>query len=180
MTLATTVGPQSNMAPGAAPDAFLSVCNIHSYYGESYIVQGVSFDVMEGEIVALLGRNGAGKTSTLRSIARTAEPAVRQGEIWLNGKPLHKMVWYQAAQLGVSLVPEDRRIIGGDGGGESDLGADRRTQGLATGANLRAFPASRGTPPAGGDHHVGWRAADAGGRPRARTRHQATAGRRTL
>ena len=113
MTLATTATPQSNAAPGAARDAFLSVRNVHSFYGESYIVQGVSFDVMEGEIVALLGRNGAGKTSTLRSIARTAEPAVRQGEIWLDGKPLHRMVSYQAAQIGVSLVPEDRRIIGG-------------------------------------------------------------------
>jgi branched-chain amino acid transport system ATP-binding protein len=49
---------------------------MHAYYGESYIVQGVSFNVHEGEILALLGRNGAGKTSTLRSIARLDDPQV--------------------------------------------------------------------------------------------------------
>jgi branched-chain amino acid transport system ATP-binding protein len=86
---------------------------LHSYYGESYIVQGINFDIREGEIVALLGRNGAGKTSTLRSIARAAEPEVRSGEIWLDHQPLHTMQDYQVAQLGVALVPEDRCIIGG-------------------------------------------------------------------
>ena len=59
--------------------AFFSLNDIHSYYGESYIVQGVSFDVKEGEIIALLGRNGAGKTSTLRSIARASEPQSKPG-----------------------------------------------------------------------------------------------------
>jgi branched-chain amino acid transport system ATP-binding protein len=93
--------------------AFFSCWDLHSYYGESYIVQGVSFDIREGEIVALLGRNGAGKTSTLRSIARAAEPEVRSGEIWLDHQPLHTMQDYQVAQLGVALVPEDRCIIGG-------------------------------------------------------------------
>jgi len=93
--------------------AFFSCWDLHSYYGESYIVQGVNFDIREGEIVALLGRNGAGKTSTLRSIARAAEPEVRSGEIWLDHQPLHNMEDYQVAQLGVALVPEDRCIIGG-------------------------------------------------------------------
>ena len=93
--------------------AFFSCWDLHSYYGESYIVQGVSFDIREGEIFALLGRNGAGKTSTLRSIARAAEPEVRSGEIWLDHQPLHTMQDYQVAQLGVALVPEDRCIIGG-------------------------------------------------------------------
>ncbi len=93
--------------------AYLSVWDIHSYYGESYIVQGVSFNVHEGEILALLGRNGAGKTSTLRSIARLDSPAVQRGEIWLDHKPLHKMSSYEAAVQGIALVPEDRRIIAG-------------------------------------------------------------------
>jgi branched-chain amino acid transport system ATP-binding protein len=93
--------------------AFFSCWDLHSYYGESYIVQGINFDIREGEIVALLGRNGAGKTSTLRSIARAAEPEVRSGEIWLDHQPLHTMQDYQVAQLGVALVPEDRCIIGG-------------------------------------------------------------------
>ncbi|WP_299902327.1 ABC transporter ATP-binding protein [uncultured Ruegeria sp.] len=93
--------------------AFLSVWDMHSYYGESYIVQGVSFNVHEGEILALLGRNGAGKTSTLRSIARVGDPEVRHGEIWLDHKPLHNMTSYEAAAVGLGLVPEDRRIIPG-------------------------------------------------------------------
>ena len=107
-------------APGVAPTmttggqpAFFSCWDIHAYYGESYIVQGVSFDVREGEIVALLGRNGAGKTSTLRAIARVDDPQLRQGEIWLDHQPLHEMKSYQAAQIGIGLVPEDRRIIQG-------------------------------------------------------------------
>ena len=93
--------------------AFFSVWDLHAYYGESYIVQGVSFDIREGEIVALLGRNGAGKTSTLRAIARVDSPELRHGEIWLDHKPLHDMSAYQAAQNGLGLVPEDRRIIQG-------------------------------------------------------------------
>ncbi|MDR6756544.1 branched-chain amino acid transport system ATP-binding protein [Mycoplana sp. BE70] len=93
--------------------AFFAVRDVHAYYGESYIVQGVTLDVKKGEILALLGRNGAGKTSTLRTIARMDNPALRSGEIWLEGQPLHAMKSWQAAQAGVQLVPEDRRIIPG-------------------------------------------------------------------
>ncbi len=93
--------------------AYLSVWNMESYYGESYIVQNISFNVHEGEILALLGRNGAGKTSTLRSIARMSSPQVTHGEIWLDHKPLHSMQSYQASAEGIALVPEDRSIIPG-------------------------------------------------------------------
>ncbi|WP_299724700.1 ABC transporter ATP-binding protein [Devosia sp.] len=92
---------------------FFSVRDVHAYYGESYIVQGVSLDIRQGEILALLGRNGAGKTSTLRAIARTDDPQLRQGEIWLDGVPIHQMKSFQAARAGIQLVPEDRRIIAG-------------------------------------------------------------------
>ncbi|MQY43017.1 ATP-binding cassette domain-containing protein [Epibacterium sp. SM1969] len=93
--------------------AFLSIWDMHAYYGESYIVQGINFNVHEGEILALLGRNGAGKTSTLRSIARMDNPMVTQGEIWLDHQPLHLMESHEAATAGLGLVPEDRRIIPG-------------------------------------------------------------------
>lgn len=93
--------------------AYFSAYDIHAYYAESYIVQGVNMTVHEGEILALLGRNGAGKTSTLRAIARLDNPALTGGEIWLDHQPLHKMSSFQAAQSGIGLVPEDRRIIQG-------------------------------------------------------------------
>jgi branched-chain amino acid transport system ATP-binding protein len=89
------------------------VKNIHAYYGESYIVQGVSLDIQHGEILALLGRNGAGKSSTLRAIARLDDPQLHEGEIWLDGQPVHKMRSFEAARAGIQLVPEDRRIIQG-------------------------------------------------------------------
>lgn len=92
---------------------FFSIRDMHAYYGESYIVQGVSLDIRQGEILALLGRNGAGKTSTLRTIARTDNPQMRQGEIWLDGQPIHRMKSFEAARAGIQLVPEDRRIIAG-------------------------------------------------------------------
>ncbi|MEQ8347496.1 MAG: ABC transporter ATP-binding protein [Sneathiellaceae bacterium] len=107
-THATEPTPTADAAP-----AYFSARDMHAYYGESYIVQGVSFDVREGEILALLGRNGAGKTSTLRAIARVDDPALTQGEIWLDGKALHRMQAFQASRVGVGLVPEDRRIIPG-------------------------------------------------------------------
>ena len=97
----------------ATAPAYFSVWDLHAYYGESYIVQGVSFDVREGEILALLGRNGAGKTSTLRAIARLDNPMVTHGEIWLDHQHLHTMKSHQAAIAGCALVPEDRRIIPG-------------------------------------------------------------------
>lgn len=92
---------------------YFSVWDIHSYYGESYIVQGVSFNIHEGEILALLGRNGAGKTSTLRSIAQIGDPQVTHGEVWLDHQAIHQMKSFEAARAGVALVPEDRRIIQG-------------------------------------------------------------------
>jgi branched-chain amino acid transport system ATP-binding protein len=108
--------PAANAAPAASAMSeapFFAIKDIHAYYGESYIVQGVSFDIRNGEILALLGRNGAGKTSTLRTIARTDTPVLQRGEIWLEGKPLHRMKSFEAARAGIQLVPEDRRIIQG-------------------------------------------------------------------
>ncbi|QUJ77370.1 ABC transporter ATP-binding protein [Sulfitobacter albidus] len=110
--MSTATKPSSANHASSAP-AFLSVWDIHAYYGESYIVQGVSFNVHEGEILALLGRNGAGKTSTLRTIAQIGSPELKKGEVWLDHQPLHKMKSHEAAAAGLALVPEDRRIIAG-------------------------------------------------------------------
>ena len=113
IAMETQVLGHSQAASIEATRPFFSVRDVHAYYGESYIVQGVSLDIRQGEILALLGRNGAGKTSTLRAIARTDDPQLRQGEIWLDGAPIHQMKSFQAARAGIQLVPEDRRIIAG-------------------------------------------------------------------
>jgi branched-chain amino acid transport system ATP-binding protein len=105
--------PGHESAPHPGEAAYFSCRDIHAYYGESYIVQGVSFEVHRNEIVALLGRNGAGKTTTLRTIARAHHPELKAGEIWLEGQALHEMEAHEAAQAGVGLVPEDRRIVAG-------------------------------------------------------------------
>jgi len=111
MSTESKFDPNANHA--ATAPAFLSVWELDAYYDESYIVQKVSFNVHEGEILALLGRNGAGKTSTLRAIARVDNPELRHGEVWLDHQPLHQMKSHQAAAAGLALVPEDRRIIAG-------------------------------------------------------------------
>ena len=64
------VAVAENKPAQSAHEAFFAIQDIHAYYGESYIVQGISLEIRKGEILALLGRNGAGKTSTLRAIAR--------------------------------------------------------------------------------------------------------------
>ncbi len=102
-----------NTNKASTAPAYFSVRDVHSYYGESYIVQGINFDVHEGEILALLGRNGAGKTSTLRTIARLDDPKLTQGEIWLDHEAIHPMKSFEASQAGIGLVQEDRRIISG-------------------------------------------------------------------
>ncbi|NRP09503.1 MULTISPECIES: ABC transporter ATP-binding protein [unclassified Marinobacterium] len=109
-TVATEAVRTQNLG---TPVTYCSIHDIHGYYGESYIVQGVSFNIHEGEILALLGRNGAGKTSTLRTIARCDDPVLKSGEIWLDHQNIHDMTAYEASQAGIALVPEDRCIIPG-------------------------------------------------------------------
>jgi len=83
--------------------------DVHTYYGSSHILQGVSFEVSKGKCVALLGRNGAGKTTTIHSIAGLTPP--RRGKIVYAGKNIERMTPYQIARLGIGLVPQGRRIF---------------------------------------------------------------------
>jgi len=87
----------------------LEVKDIHTYYGESYVIQGVSLELEEGEILTLLGRNGAGKTTTLRSIMGLRPP--RRGQILYRGQEITHLNPFEIARLGIGLVPEDRRIF---------------------------------------------------------------------
>jgi branched-chain amino acid transport system ATP-binding protein len=87
----------------------LEIKEIHTYYGTSHILFGVSMEIEQGEAVCLLGRNGAGKTTTLRSIIGLTAP--RSGSIKFNGKEITGTPPYRIAPLGVGFVPDDRRIF---------------------------------------------------------------------
>jgi branched-chain amino acid transport system ATP-binding protein len=87
----------------------LEVKNIHSYYGKSHILQGVSMALNEGELVCLLGRNGVGKSTTLKSIMGLVKPS--EGSVLFRGQELIGKQPYEVARQGVGYVPEDRRIF---------------------------------------------------------------------
>jgi branched-chain amino acid transport system ATP-binding protein len=87
----------------------LEVRNIHSYYGKSHILHGVSLDLKEGELVCLLGRNGVGKSTTLKSIMGVVPP--QEGSIRFRDQELVGKAPYEIARLGIGYVPEDRRIF---------------------------------------------------------------------
>jgi branched-chain amino acid transport system ATP-binding protein len=90
----------------------LEVNDVHSYYGTAHILQGVDLEVGDGEVVALLGRNGMGKTSLVRSIAGMIPPVLRAGRIQWDGNDLAGLPSYEVAKRGVGLVPQGRHIFG--------------------------------------------------------------------
>jgi branched-chain amino acid transport system ATP-binding protein len=89
--------------------SLLSAQGLHSYYGKSHILHGVSIEVREGEIVALLGRNGAGKSTTLKSLIGLVRP--REGEVRMFGETTTGQPAFRVAALGVGYVPEGRKIF---------------------------------------------------------------------
>jgi branched-chain amino acid transport system ATP-binding protein len=89
--------------------AALVARDVHTYYGKSHILQGVSLEVAEGKITTLLGRNGAGKTTTLRSLMGLT-PA-REGQITLFGQDTTRLPPFRIAAMGVGYVPEGRRVF---------------------------------------------------------------------
>ncbi len=87
----------------------LELDDIHTYYGESHVLQGVSLKVEEGSVVALLGRNGMGKTTTIHSIIGFTSP--RCGRVTFKGKELIGLQPHKIAQMGIALVPQGRCIF---------------------------------------------------------------------
>jgi len=87
----------------------LELTDIHTYYGDSYVLQGVSLKVEKGSVVALLGRNGMGKTTTIHSITGFTPP--RRGTIRFQGHDLTHLQSQRIARLGIGLVPQGRRIF---------------------------------------------------------------------
>ncbi|WP_306058876.1 ABC transporter ATP-binding protein [Natronococcus wangiae] len=88
----------------------LELENVHTYYGESHVLQGVDLSVEEGEIVALIGRNGVGKTTTLRSILQLTPP--REGTVRFRGEDVTGERTHEVAGEGIGWVPEGRRMFG--------------------------------------------------------------------
>ena len=91
-----------------APDA-LRLSNVHTFYGDSHILHGVSFALRPGAVLALLGRNGAGKTTCISTIIGFLKP--QDGEIRLFGEPIEGLSPERISHLGIGLVPQGRRIF---------------------------------------------------------------------
>jgi len=89
--------------------AALQIRELHAYYGESHVLQGVSLDVAEGECVAMLGRNGAGKTTTISAIVGLVRP--RGGSVRVHDREVAGRAPHQVARAGAALVPQGRRVF---------------------------------------------------------------------
>jgi branched-chain amino acid transport system ATP-binding protein len=87
----------------------LALDGVHTFYGKSHVLHGVSLDVQAGEVVGLLGRNGVGKSTTLKTIMGIAPAA--EGRIAFEGRDILGLPSYRLARLGIAYVPEDRRIF---------------------------------------------------------------------
>jgi branched-chain amino acid transport system ATP-binding protein len=98
------------MSPPVSPqDSLIAIEDIHTYYGKSHILHGVSLTVGRGEVVGLLGRNGVGKSTTLKTVMGLVNPS--QGRVLLEGNPVTNLAPHKLARLGIGYVPEDRRIF---------------------------------------------------------------------
>jgi branched-chain amino acid transport system ATP-binding protein len=93
--------------PPAQP--LVAVDDVHTFYGKSHILHGVSLAVGKGEVVGLLGRNGVGKSTTLKTIMGLVQPS--QGQVRFEGKAVTALPAHKLARLGIAYVPEDRRIF---------------------------------------------------------------------
>jgi branched-chain amino acid transport system ATP-binding protein len=96
-------------APGPAAEPLVRIDDVHTYYGKSHILHGVSLQVGKGEIVGLLGRNGVGKSTTLKTIMGLVHPS--RGEVLFEGARVTRLPAHRLARLGIAYVPEDRRVF---------------------------------------------------------------------
>src|SRR6185295_19827894 len=101
--------PSATRSPPDPSASLMGVEDLHTYYGKSHILHGVSLVVRPGEVVGLLGRNGVGKSTTLKTIMGLIHP--RRGRVLLEGRPVTALPAHKLARLGIAYVPEDRRIF---------------------------------------------------------------------
>jgi branched-chain amino acid transport system ATP-binding protein len=138
---------------------FLEVADLHGWYGESHVLHGVDFHVDEGEVVTLLGRNGAGRTSTLRAIMGLI--GARKGSIKVKDTETAHLATHRIARLGIGYCPEERGIFSSLSAEENlmlppTLGADAMSveQIYAMFPNLRERASSQGTRLSGGEQQM--------------------------
>ena len=89
--------------------AMLEITGLDAYYGRAHILQGLSFSMNRGEVLALMGRNGAGKSTTMKAVMGLVPPA--GGSVSFEGKPVQGREPFEIARLGIGYVPEDRRVF---------------------------------------------------------------------
>ena len=139
--------------------AVLEVKDLHAWYGESHVLHGVDFDVQEGEVVTLLGRNGAGRTSTLRAILGLT--GSRKGSVLLRGQEVIGMATHRIARLGIGYCPEERAIFSSLSAEENLMLPPELAKGgmsveqiYAMFPNLKERAASQGTRLSGGEQQM--------------------------
>jgi branched-chain amino acid transport system ATP-binding protein len=138
---------------------FLEVTDLHGWYGESHVLHGVNFHVNEGEVVTLLGRNGAGRTSTMRSIMGLV--GTRKGSIKVRGAETIAMATHRIARLGLGYCPEERGIFSSLSAEENLMLPPQLAEGgmsveqiYAMFPNLRERASSQGTRLSGGEQQM--------------------------
>ena len=151
-----------------APEA-LTLSNVHAFYGDSHILHGVGFSLKEGDVLALLGRNGAGKTTCISTIVGFLTP--KDGDIRLFGETIGGMSPERISRLGIGLVPQGRRIFPSLTVRENLIVARQRENATSKRWNVERifelFPRLAGASGAIRRHAVRRRATDARDRPRA-------------
>ena len=137
----------------------LEVKDLHAWYGESHVLHGVNFEVQEGEVVTLLGRNGAGRTSTLRAIMGLT--GSRKGSIRVRGNEVVEMATHRIARLGIGYCPEERAIFSSLSAQENLMLPPELAKGgmsveqiYAMFPNLRERATSQGTRLSGGEQQM--------------------------
>ncbi|HNW63641.1 MAG TPA: ATP-binding cassette domain-containing protein, partial [Piscinibacter sp.] len=138
---------------------FLEVNGLHAWYGESHVLHGVNFHVDEGEVVTLLGRNGAGRTSTLRAIMGLT--GSRKGSIKVRGTEAIALATHRIARLGIGYCPEERGIFSSLSAQENLLLPPKLAEGgmsvdqiYAMFPNLQERAGSQGTRLSGGEQQM--------------------------
>ena len=148
-------------------DTLLKVDNINVYYGNIHAVKDISFEVNQGEIVTLIGANGAGKSTTLKTISGLLKP--KTGDILYKGSSIKGMRAHKIVEAGLAHVPEGRHVFLHMTVEENlDMGAYTQPNSTIAPNKEKVFelPPPEGAPQAAGGHHVRRRAADAGYGPR--------------